>query len=370
MSSESFHEQGLQGQGQSSFLVCVFLPQNRGKCCPFFKKDFLGPFDLWNFSFKKLGSNRCFPKLSMNRGFKDRLRICVIYLCFFAFKTGGNAARFSKTFFGPFRSLKLLLLKIGSSTNKGFKDRLRVFYFCLCFLPQNRGKCCPFFKKTTFGVHLIFESFLSKHLGPSDVFRGFPWTRASRTGSEFVLFVFVFALKQGEMLPVFQKHFLALSIFENLHLKIGSSMNKGFKDRVRVLFLSLFLPQNRGKCCPFFKKDFWVHSIFEMFPLKNLGPSDVFRIFPWTRASKDRLRICVIYLCFLLLKQGKCCPFFKKTFLGPFDLWNFYFENWVLFKNRLRVFVFVFAFTSKQGEMLPVFQKRLLGSIRSLKFAL
>ena len=88
------------------------------------------------------------------------------------------------------------------------------------------------------------------------------------------------------------------------------------------------------------------------------------------KGFKDRLRICVIYLCFLLLKQGEMLPVFQKTFLGPLDLWNFYFENWVLFKNRLRVFVFVFAYTSKQGEMLPVFQKRLLGPIRSLKFVL
>ena len=198
MFSEAFHEQGLQGQAQ----------------------------------------NLCYLSL------------------FFAFKTGGNAARFSKTFFGPFRSLKFLLWKLGPPWTRASRTGSEFLFFVFAFTSK-QGEMLPVFQKTTFGVHLIFEFFLSKHLGPSDVFRGFPWTRASRTGSEFVLFVFVFALKQGEMLPVFQKTFFGpFRSLKFLLLKIGSSMNKGFKDRVRVLFFLCFYLKTGGNAARFSKKTF------------------------------------------------------------------------------------------------------------------
>ena len=234
----------------------LFLPQNRGKCCPFFKKDFLGPFDLWIFSFKKLGSNRCFPKLSMNKGFKDRLRNCVIYLCFFAFKTGGNAARFSKTFFGPFRSLKFLLLKIGSSMNKGFKDRLRVFVFVFAFTSK-QGEMLPVFQKTTFEVHLIFEIFPFKTLGSIRCFPRLSMNKGFKDRLRICVICLCFCFKTGGNAARFSKTFFGpFRSLKFLLLKIGSSMNKGFKDRVWVLFCLCFYLKTGGNAARFSKKTF------------------------------------------------------------------------------------------------------------------
>ena len=255
MSSESFHEQGLQGQGQSSFLVFVFTSK-QGEMLPVFQKDFLGPFDLWIFSFKKLGSNRCFPKLSMNKGFKDRLRICVIYLCFFAFKTGGNAARFSTTFFGPFRSLKFLLLQIGSSMNKGFKDRLRVFVFVFAFTSK-QGEMLPVFQKTTLGVHLIFEIFPFKTLGSIRCFPRLSMNKGFKDRLRICVICLCFCFKTGGNAARFSKTFFGpFRSLKFLHLKIGSSMNKGSKDRVRVLFCLCFYLKTGGNAARFSKKTF------------------------------------------------------------------------------------------------------------------
>ena len=316
MFSEAFHEQGLQGQAQNLCYLSLFFAFKQGKCCPFFKNIFwaLSIFEIFAlkigssmnkgfkdrlrvfvfvfaftskqgemlpvfqkttfgvhlifefFPFKTLGSIRCFPRLSMNKGFKDRLRICVICLCF-CFKTGGNAARFSKTFFGPFRSLKFLLLKIGSSMNKGFKNRVRVLFF-LCFYLKT-GEMLPVFQKRLLGPFDLWNvSF--KNLGPSDVFRIFPWTRASRTGSEFVLFIFVFAFKTGGNAARFSKN--------------------------------IFGPFRSLK-----------------FLLWKLGP------------LQEQAQSFCFCLCLYLKTGGNAARFSKKNdFWGPFDLWIFSFQNtWV-----------------------------------------
>ena len=364
----------------------------------------------------------------MNKGFKDRLRICVIYLCFFAFNTGGSAARFSKTFFGPFRSLKFLLLKIGSSMNKGFKDRLRVFVFVFAFTSK-QGEMLPVFqKKRLLRSIWSLKCFLSKHLGPSDVFRGFPWTRASRTGSEFVLFVFVFALKQGEMLPVFQKHFLGPFDLWNFYFENWVLHEQGLQGQGQSSFFVFVFTSKQGKCCPFFKKDCWVHSIFEMFPLKTwvhpmfsesfheqglqgqaqnlcylslffafktggnaarfsksiFGPFRSLKFLLWKLGPlQEQAQSFCFCLCLYLKTGGNAARFSKKDFWGPFGLWNLSFKKLGSnrcfpklsmnkgFKGQAQNFVlFIFVFCFRTGGNAVRFSNTFFGHFWSLKFLL
>ena len=155
-----------------------------------------------------------FSEAFHEQGLQGQAQNFVLFIFVFRFRTGGNAVRFSNTFFGHFWSLTFLPLKIGPircfpnlSMHKGFKDRLTLaqsFCFYLCLFTSKQGEMLPVFKKKHFLGPFDPWNFHSKKLGPSDVFRIFPWTRASRTGSELLFFV-LFCVKTGGNAARFSK---------------------------------------------------------------------------------------------------------------------------------------------------------------------
>ena len=126
-----------------------------------------------------------FSEAFHEQGLQGQAQNFVLFIFVFCFRTGGNAVRFSNTFFGHFWSLKFLLLKIGPircfpnlSMHKGFKDRLTLaqsFGFCLCFYLKT-GEMLPVLQKNKlFGSNHTRNSWtIDKDWVDTDVFEKAP----------------------------------------------------------------------------------------------------------------------------------------------------------------------------------------------------
>ena len=97
------------------------------------------------------------------------------------------------------------------------------------------------------------------------------------------------------------------------------------------------------------------------------------------KGFKDRLPLAQSIFFVFGFKTGEMLPVFKKKIGGSIRSLNFFlkklgsircFPNISMIQGQAQNLCYLsLFFTSKQGEMLPVFKKTLFGSIRSLKFS-